>query len=485
MSNYQKYSLKQRKAWGAKMAAARAAKQGASYSGRGAYYRKDKATGQMVRQKKSAVRARVNRKAGGGSGYAGIGSALGGALGTAIGGPAGTALGSVLGGLGGNLLGEGVKYFTGKGDYEVINNAFLQGDNNSMVPIHNPDRRTGDVFRRVEYLGDIISHGTANTFKIQSFPVNPGLESTFEWLSQIACNYEEYEFEGLYFEFRSMSADALNSTNTALGQVIMAANYNASSANFTNKAQMENYEGGVSGKPSCSIRYFVECAKQKTVLSTGQYIRQGAIPTGQDARLYDLCNFQIATNGLQGTKVNLGELWVSYQVVLRKPKMFAALGQYGAFAAGNPTLGAYTNALPLGSGSSWDVSVSNTILGFTVTGTRVSWYAPTINQAYMFYVVWTGTQVATVVAPSLSAINTSGMVVTGTTNFTSKTATDSATICSYQGFLAYTASSWNGAVDSSNRPFTGIDFGTAGTLPSAGTAVSYWFVQIPNSYASL
>jgi hypothetical protein len=39
----------------------------------------------------------------------------------------------------------------------------------------------------------------------------------FPWLSNIAQNFESYKLRGLVFEFKSMSGDALTSTNTALG----------------------------------------------------------------------------------------------------------------------------------------------------------------------------------------------------------------------------------------------------------------------------
>jgi hypothetical protein len=40
---------------------------------------------------------------------------------------------------------------------------------------------------------------------------------------------------GLVFEYKSMSADALNSVNTALGQVIMSVQYDAANLPFVNK----------------------------------------------------------------------------------------------------------------------------------------------------------------------------------------------------------------------------------------------------------
>lgn len=468
MSNYSRYTAKERKAWGAKMAAARAAKK--SYSGKGAYRERASYSGRGAYKKKGAKRGQSTLSAY--APYLGPALASGlGAVGSALGGP----LLGAAGGIVGHLGGEAIKWFTGKGDYKVINNAFLKGDP-EMIPIYNKHRGGGDVFRRCEYICDIISSSSANTFKLQSFDINPGLESSFEWLSQIACNYEEYEFEGLYYEFRSMSADALNSTNTALGQVIMAANYNAASANFTNKQSMENYEGGVSGKPSQSVRYFVECAKAQTVLSA-LYIRQGAVPSGQDQRMYDLGNFQIATNGMQGTSVNVGELWVCYQVVLRKPKLFAALGLYNSFASITPSTGAYTNALPLGSSGAWNYSATNTLIGVVALGTKLQWQAPTIPQAYLIYMVWTGTQVTPVVAPTFTAIATSGLTIQSTA-FTPLTAVDNATVCSVFLIVTYTPPS---LIVTSGVNLTGIQVGTGGTLPSAGTALTMYIAQVPNT----
>ena len=61
---------------------------------------------------------------------------------------------------------------------------------------------------------------SADVFKIDSYLINAANPKTFPWLSQIAANYEQYDIEGMVF-----SADALNSTKTALGTVMMATQY--------------------------------------------------------------------------------------------------------------------------------------------------------------------------------------------------------------------------------------------------------------------
>lgn len=397
------------------------------------------------------------------AGLGGVGGPIGTALGTALGGPVGGLIGGGLGTLAGSLF----KHFVGKGDYQVVNNCFLKGGA-LIEPVINRHNSGGDLFRRQEYISDIITASTPNTFLLQSFDVNPGLESTFLWLSQVACNYEEYEIEGMYFEFRSMSADALNSTNTALGQVIMAANYNAASANFTNKQAMENYEGGISCRPSESMRYFVECAKNQSVLNN-LYIRQGAVPTGQDQRMYDLCNFQIATNGFQGASVNIGELWVSYQVCLRKPKLFAALGYYNSWASASPSTGAYTNLLPLGSSGAWTFGTANNLIDYQITATTQSWHPPSLPQSYVMYYTWTGSSTA-ITFPSFTATN--GLTITGNNNGPRNGET-SISATRFQ-FVVY---------DPKDNPSNGrptITVGTAGVLPSSGTAFSCYIIQTPS-----
>lgn len=465
MSNYEKYTPAQRKAWGKKMAAARAAK-AASYGGKGAYYKRSSST----ISGRGAYKYKRNRGVRGTS--RGLGGLAGSAIGTALGGPLGGAAGGAIGSGLGHMVGEAIKYFTGTGDYEVVNNCFLK-DDPAMAPIVNKNPGGGDVFRRCEYIGDVVSSSSANTFNLHSYSVNPGLESTFQWLSQVAANYEEYEFQGLYFEFRTMSADALNSTNTALGQVIMAMNYNAASPVFQNKQAMENYEGGVSGKPSSSIRYFVECAKLRTVLSE-LYVRQGLVPTGQDQRLYDLGNFQIATNGLQGTSVNLGELWVSYQVSLRKPKLFSALGLYGSYALATNT--SFTNALPLGDGTVANVyDPSNTLIGFVLqSGSYITWNSPSLPQTYFFYISWRASGSVALVTPSVSAVVNQGCTVRSSTKIPADGTTS--TNASRYGWITYQPS-----LQVDGGLVTGLQVATSGTLPTTPVQVTVLLIQVPNT----
>ena len=183
--------------------------------------------------------------------------------------------------------------------------------------VRNNSARTVTLSHR-EYLCDIVS-GPAGSFSVQNFVINPGNTVTFPWLSGVASKFQQYRLDGMIFQFKSMSADALNSTNTALGQVIMATNYDVNQPLFDSKYEMENTEFSTSVKPSLSAMHPIECARTESTLNELYVAAGGNIPPGGTASMYNFGNFQIATNGFQAANVNIGELWVTYEVTLFKP----------------------------------------------------------------------------------------------------------------------------------------------------------------------
>lgn len=241
--------------------------------------------------------------------------------------PVAPAIASDVGAYVGEKLGRGIKSVFGHGDYVLPN--FNVQSNTLINPGDTPPQfgtSTNDRITRVrhrEYIADVFS---STGFSINGYYINPGLGSTFPWLSSVAGNYECYRIMGMLFEFKSMSSDALNSTNTALGSVIMATQYNAADASFVSKQQMENYEFAQSCKPSQCMLHYIECNKTMNPLSE-LYVRTGTVPSGQTQQVYDLGEFFVATTGMQAANVNLGELWVTYDIELFKPKLIQ--GQYG------------------------------------------------------------------------------------------------------------------------------------------------------------
>jgi len=317
------------------------------------------------------VAAPVKRAPARKSGGSALGTAIGSALGLALGGPGGAGIGGMLGNAGGQMLSS----IFGHGDYQVTNVPQIKENSIALANANNiPQFGTGRVavkFQHREFLGDVISSATAGAFKIDSYDINPGLSKTFPWLSQVVgASFQQHRINGCTFEFRSMSSDALNSTNTALGSVIMATDYDSADITFTSKQQMENTEYGVSCKPSVNMMHAIECARSQTPVSE-LYIRAYASRPNTDIRLYDLGRFSIASTGLQGTNVNLGELWVTYDIdafkaIEQVPAYLTPYAQYQlTTASATAPLGVSQAIYPVPNGAD--------LIGLTLTENKISW----------------------------------------------------------------------------------------------------------------
>lgn len=271
-------------------------------------------------------------------------------------------LGESIGGYFGPIgarIGKGVGRFlgsvTGFGDYKVNSNSLMQ----NQVPVFASAHEVTTIKHR-EFIRDI--NGTVN-FTLQSFPINPGMRATFPWLSNVAKNYDQYRFRGVLFEFKTTSGTAVGSTNTALGTVIMATDYNAEEGLFPSKQSMEASQFACSSVPSMSLIHPIECAVTQTVLPLN-YVRSEPPSSTEDLRLYDLGNFQIATTGMQSGVTTIGELWVSYDVELYKPVIETTTLFHYAHVV-EDAKGTATAAAPLGSAGRY---ISGTVEVSPITG---------------------------------------------------------------------------------------------------------------------
>jgi len=276
-------------------------------------------------------------------------------------------------------------------------------------------REGGTIIRHREYLGPITTSLTANTFKIQSFALQPAQDESFPWLSQIAASYEEYSPNGLMYEFRSTASDAIaSSSNLALGQVMMCTQYDPTDPEFTNDIQLLNYSWAQSGKVSDCIQHFVECDPKQSPLSH-LYTRNGSAANESDLRFSDFGRFSIATNGLQGTDVQIGQLWVTYEFIFYKPKLPVNSVVAGGFLHYHTNNNVSTNQ-PLG-----DYDVTNIDPESNLDLTIVDSYAPSPTdaavvfaasnqaQSYMITLSYFGTSTASVVSPNMGGSTDPGI----------------------------------------------------------------------------
>jgi len=250
-----------------------------------------------------------------------LGSALGAAGGIAGGAISGSPFGSEVGSRLGQYAGDLIKTFTGFGAYNIEKNSLYEGAQTPFVT--NANLENAMVIAHREYLGNVVTSSNIGEFTTDEYTINPCDTKTFPWLSQIANQFEEWLPMGIVFFFKSTSGDALTNTNTALGNVMMASQYNVYQPDFTEKIEMENHAYNMSCKPSSNMLHPIECAPSHNQVSI-HYTRPGGlpIPLGADQRLYDLCTTTIATEGMQAADVLVGELHIAYQIGFFKPRLW-------------------------------------------------------------------------------------------------------------------------------------------------------------------
>lgn len=175
--------------------------------------------------------------------------------------------------------------------------------------------------RHSEYIVDIRSGAAAFTI-VQNLRINPGWQMTFPWLAQLASNYTSYYVHGMVFEFRSLSGDVTTASNQ--GYICMAINPNTTAQVYNSKQQMENSEQSISGRPSQSFILPVEC-----VPASGNptlIIEDVALSASQPVNMYDLGSLVVAVGGNPTADVILGELYVTFDVELIGPNIYAMEG---------------------------------------------------------------------------------------------------------------------------------------------------------------
>lgn len=223
-------------------------------------------------------------------------------------------------------------YAYGRGSYEMepaVNSLFTNSVARRVHKSTVGDETGRVIVSRREYVMRVISPPTPGDFTVTSLNLNPGLSGVFAWLSQVAANYDEYEIKHLVFHFKPVISTA--SQSGSMGTVVMACNYNAGSVKFESFREMIEYEGAMETRICDSALFGIECDPAKGKSGEHQYVRAGAIPSDEDIKTYDLGLFQIATSDISSTDYPagtlLGHLYVEYEVVLGKPKLFSALGK--------------------------------------------------------------------------------------------------------------------------------------------------------------
>lgn len=369
-----------------------------------------------VRAPRSTVKRYAPKASGGGAytlenpgPFGKAGQALGGIVGSHLG---GRALGSALS-TGGRYLGHKIGKFFGSGAYGYNSSTMSPAD---QLPKFSNDHGDDSIcITHREYLGDLITSNTIGGFKLTTFPINPASTQSFPWLCNIAQpNFQQYRFEGLIFSFQSFSADALNSTNTALGSVFAAVNYDYTDENFTNRNQIENSDWSMSCKPSESMLIPVECAPRQTGMGGLLYVvNDNNIPVNADPKMYFLGKLSVGTTGFQASNINIGSLYVTYKIRLYKKIMTPPLSNalIATFVREGSTAGANVCGTALYGGLIVNNNCDSIGITFpTSNKIRMNKNRLIQGQRYLFVHQWSGVNTVGIKPPDFSLNTSSGCI---------------------------------------------------------------------------
>ncbi len=239
-----------------------------------------------------------------------LGGLGGGALGSLIGAPG-------IGATAGSGLGAAISKWLGSGDYEIAKNTVVQRSlvAGSTIPdMHKSDQSV--IIRHREYITPVLS---SMSFSIQSqYDINPGNSTLFPWLSTVAAAFQEYKIRGMVYHYVPTSGSAVASTNAALGSVMLQTTYRSSDSQPINKIEMLNEYNANESVPCDAFCHPVECDPKENPFNI-QYVRSLPLANAEDKLLYDLGTTNLAVSGCQTTGNPIGDLWVTYEIELKKP----------------------------------------------------------------------------------------------------------------------------------------------------------------------
>lgn len=239
-------------------------------------------------------------------------------------------VGSKIGGTIGSFLGDAAQdlfsTLLGAGDYseeiraapDVPNNSIMGTDTAAQAPIMHEEAELGSV--RITHREFIRDQGMGLLFSVDGFFLNPTNAVIFPWMANIANQYERFRFLGIVFEFRTLSStSSVVPGNPSQGSIVMATSYDSLQSAFTLKQNMLASLFATSCRPSDNMIHPVECKQ----LCEPLYMYAPAITAGGDPRLQSMGQFCIGTVAPSGATVpfqGVGELWVSYDVILSFPR---------------------------------------------------------------------------------------------------------------------------------------------------------------------
>jgi len=237
------------------------------------------------------------------------------------------------------------RVLTGSGDYIVSDpvemNSLFREQNYQRPPEFK--HKTGGFEEngtiRMQYremIGYLVVPNQPTEFNVQTFFINPGDPAAFPYLSDIAQNFEEYEFLGLVCSVRSLSTNY--SSSPSMGEYAITRQEDVTASDPTSMPQILNSANGVSARPDKDIYYGFECKGQ----TLNKYFVQNSTSKADPNFVY-MCKMHIATalSSAYAPGDNIGEIWMTYDVRLSVPILNSLASGYARYSSSAPVAASF------------------------------------------------------------------------------------------------------------------------------------------------
>jgi hypothetical protein len=222
----------------------------------------------------------------------------------------------------------------------------------------------GDLRVRVrhrEYIGEVLG---SVAYAVLSFSINPGLASSFPWLSQLARLFESYQFNRLVFQYRTQASTA------ATGKVLLSVDWDAADTAPTSKVLQLQERTKMDDASWKNFDLPCDIADLRK-FGTQRFVRSGTLAANLDIKTYDVGNLLVGVQG-QANANAVGELWVEYDLDLMTPQSSDASSGSDSVkivaATAISDINLFGNA-PVVTGTSGLVTVANNTITFLKIGT--------------------------------------------------------------------------------------------------------------------
>lgn len=216
---------------------------------------------------------------------------------------------------------------------------------------------------RVTHRELISSVSGSGQFTVAStFALNPGLASSFPWLSTVAQAWERYRFNSLKFEYYTRASSATP------GSCMLVPDYDAADAAPATESVASSYSDVAEDAPWKDICSVLRPSALHALGPT-KFVRTGALAANLDVKTYDAGNFYVCT--LDGAVTNWGKLWVEYDITFFTPQLppgGITVTSAQHIAGVTPTTASILGTATTQAGSVAFVTVSNSVVTFNLPG---------------------------------------------------------------------------------------------------------------------